>query len=167
MMIEAEFYEIAAADVCGINTDRLWSKTREEEVVLARSFCVMYRKDVLGLNPKVSALRYFMNRATYYSAKKKISDSKDTNHVDYVLWKKFMNKCTSEASGINASLPSIVSAKKSLANVGWGTYCESKKRFFMKFFNDLRSGDDEESLRKRLPELNTVVQEIGWLLQNE
>lgn len=65
-------YEFAAAKVFSIEVERLFLKTRNKEVVIARQFCMYYRSTMLKKSLSESASRYGKNHATCLHGNRKL-----------------------------------------------------------------------------------------------
>lgn len=97
MDISFTYYEEIAIQVCNVkkatSSESLFKKNRLREVVLARQFCMYYRKVVLGYTFRVAGERYGKDHATALHAKKCIKNLKDTRDSDALKFYEFEKRC--------------------------------------------------------------------------
>ena len=97
------YYEQIAAEICDTLALNLFKGTikgaREQEVVLARQFCMVYRCEFLHMTEKEAGKRYLRDHSSVSHAKTDIEDYKKTSDYRYKKYLQFLAECDSPNFG--------------------------------------------------------------------
>lgn len=148
------FYEIIASKICGTSPEDLFKKTRDQDPVLARFFCIIYRKDVLGMSGDKAAKRYYRDHAIYHYAKKKVQEYHETKDERYDKYLQFVEEC---AEFVAKSDTAVNTLHLKISMVGLGGYLEGSMRMFSEFFK--YATENQEELAKY--QLNLCMERLN------
>ena len=165
MQVEFEYYEYIAAQLCGIEVTDLWRKTRKEEVVLARRFCMVYRKLNLKMSQSVSASRYLMNHSNVDSAIKQFNNYKQSKDPFWDLYEKFNASCAisskkKEPKEIKADHNAIIEIVDLL---GWKAYVAQSRDVINQLFELFDCDADEQIIKSALDDCIKRLTDIRYL----
>lgn len=156
-----KYYEIIAAKLFEIPTEALWLRTREEEIVIPRMFCMKYRNEILKLSQALSGKRYNKDHATTINAVKTIQDYIETKHHIGEVYGDFITQCTERISCKKNQL------SKTITIIGWTKYIETIKKQFI-ILTDLISEDENHNLiREHISVCSKKLKELKFLYQLE
>jgi len=91
-----KFWELRAAEMCGVPVQRLFTKTRDGDVVLARQLCMSFVDTMPGVSQVKNAERFGKDHATVVHCNKTISDRSETDKDFAALVNKYMYICRAE-----------------------------------------------------------------------
>ncbi len=155
------FYEIIASKICGVNPEDLFKQTKLQDVVLARFFCIIYRKDVLGMSGNKAASKYHLDHAIYHHAKKKVKEYLDTKDERYGKYLQFMEGCAEFAAKSDTAVNTL---HLKISVVGLNEYLDGSLRLFVDFFK-YATGNQEELAKYQLNLCMERLNEIKLLYE--
>lgn len=141
--MDTTFYELIASNICGVQIEDLFKQTKYQDLVLARFFCIIYRKDVLGMSGKKAANKYHLDHAIYHHAKKKVQEYLETKDERYGKYLQFVEEC---AEFVAKSDTAVNTLHLKISMVGLNQYLEGSLRLFTEFFK--YATEDKEDLAK-------------------
>lgn len=89
-------WELKAAEMCGVPVQKLFTKTRERDVVLARQLCICFVDTIPGVSQAKNAGRFDMDHTSVVSTKITIKNQKETDKDFAALVNKYMYICRAE-----------------------------------------------------------------------
>lgn len=91
-----KFWELRAAEMCGVPVQKLFTKTRERDVVLARQLCMLFADTIPGMSQAKNAGRFDKDHALVVSTKITISNQCETDKDLSEFVNKYMYICRAE-----------------------------------------------------------------------
>lgn len=166
--MELTYYEQIAVNICGIEPDKLFEKTRKQDVILARNFCMAFRRQELGMTISMSAYRYHKDHATTIHAIKYLENLKFTKDKDYSLYQEFILQARKikllydEYSSENLSIKFI---HEKIAETGFKSYIKKASELFLKLSEKLKQDNNEIEVRNLLDETKNKLIELIQLYE--
>ena len=163
------YYEQIAADIVGINPEKMFENVRTESVVLARQFCMIYRKKVLHMSLAVSAERYHLDHATVIHAIKSMENYEFQKHERFTLYQQFINTCSHRLSSfdnlfpLNGDLQQSVDA--AIKKHGFKRFIADSANAFNKMFVMMQDEVDENDIKSMLDTCHVRIHELKYLYE--
>lgn len=139
-MGEIFYYEKIAAELMGINPEKIFEKRGNEEIVFARNLCVYYRKTVLKFFAGVCVTRYNLDHSMTSSIMKTMGNYIETKNERAQIISRFMSMCNSVTKDL-VDLPDVklkVIVKEKIEQIGMEKYVDEIGRCFYSLMNTLQ-----------------------------
>lgn len=151
-MGEIFYYEKIAAELMGINPEKIFEKRGNEEIVFARNLCVYYRRKVLDLFSGVCVSRYNLDHSMTTFIIKTMDNYISTKDERAKIIHRFMSMCNSVTNKlidtVDEKLKTIVKGK--INSIGTERYIDEVGRCLYTLMNVLIYESDRKlELRKK------------------
>ena len=151
-MGEIFYYEKIAAELMGINPEKLFEKKGNEEIVFARNLCVYYRRNVLKLFAGICVTRYNLDHSMTTYIIKTMDNYIETKDERGQIIKRFMTMCNSVTKDLvdiaDAKLKVIVQEK--IMQIGMERYVDEVGRCLYSLMATLQyEPESKRELRKK------------------
>jgi hypothetical protein len=162
------FYERIAAAVCKTSPELLFVRTKKEEVVTARQFCMVFRNDRLKMPLGVAGGRYKRDHATVHHSKKVMKDwqdSRDTRWENYLFFCKECEKELLHFYEYNATNLSLNIIHEKIGKVGYKEFIEDASNIFHQLADFLVKDEFEGETKALLEAAHNKVLELKYLYE--
>lgn len=157
------FHEQYAAKVCNTTLEKMFSKTRKPEVVLARNLCMYFVDEMNMLSQERNANRFDMSHCSVISSKKKMNDLMGTEPALKVLFDKYMTVCKNEKRETENDRLGV----NTIIHQGMATFLAEEKAVFIKLLHMLGEfGEGDASDEEVLAEVCKVEASIEKIRYN-
>lgn len=159
-----EYYEIIAAKLFGIEPEKLFLKSRKEEIKNARFFCMTYRHDLLKLSLRVSGEKYSKDHCSVLHSNKTINNWIETKDKFGLMYLDFLEKCKLKEHQIQIKLQQEKKQLlKTIESIGWINYIGTFKEPFDNLIKSISNDDNEDVIREHIKIADDKLNELKYL----
>lgn len=168
--MELLFYEKIACDMVNITPDELFCRSRNDDFVLARQFCMVLRRTLFKLSLRNTGLRYDRDHATALHAVKGMNNYKYTKHINYKLYQEFLKKCLykmKEAETIDKDEKVTLRVLDVMDKYEFKKYIKGCEMLFINMFRNILENDNRndmieliEKCHEKLHEMQLVYEQL-------
>jgi len=168
-MTDFFYYETIASELLGIDPKEMFTRSRNGEAVLGRSFCMVYRNLHLKMSLASSGLRYGRDHATVMYAVDKIEIYKETHDIRYIQWETFLERCKNKLSGFRDMENGLVnvgeSINETIEDKGFKGYISEIAYDFHRLINLILNEVEEDDVKIQIDACHKRIHELKYLYE--